>query len=70
ATVEVLDAGVTEPRSVTVETGLANATQTQILSGISEGDAVVTLTSDSSSDSADTQGGGLMLPGMGGGPRD
>lgn len=69
ATVEVLDAGATEPRSVTVQIGFANATQTQILSGISEGDAVVTLTSDSGSDSTDAQGGGLMLPGMGGGPR-
>ena len=67
--VEVLDPGATEPRSATVETGLANATQTQILSGISEGDAVVTLTSDSGSDSTGTQGGGLMIPGMGGGPR-
>jgi multidrug efflux pump subunit AcrA (membrane-fusion protein) len=41
--------GATEPTQVTVETGLASDTQTEILSGIAEGDTVVTQTIDSSS---------------------
>ena len=43
----VMADGATEPTQVAVETGLASATQTQILSGISEGDTVVTQTVDS-----------------------
>ncbi len=65
--VQVLDSDSTEPRRVTVETGLASSTQTQILSGLSEGDTVVTQTIDSTDDTS--SGGGLMMPGMGGGPR-
>lgn len=66
----VMDAGATEPRQVAVETGLASATQTQILSGIAEGDIVVTQTVDSTEDTSGTgTGGGMMVPGMGGGPR-
>lgn len=67
----VLAAGADEPRQVTVETGLVSDTQTQITSGLSEGDPVVTQTIDPSD--ADTQtstgagGSGLMVPGMGGG---
>lgn len=69
----VMDAGATEPRQVAIETGLASATQTQILSGIAEGDTVVTQTVDSTDDDASTgvgSGGGMMVPGMGGGFRD
>jgi multidrug efflux pump subunit AcrA (membrane-fusion protein) len=44
----VMDEGATEPRQVVIETGLASATQTQILSGLAEGDVVVTQTVDSS----------------------
>ncbi|MBN2247990.1 MAG: efflux RND transporter periplasmic adaptor subunit [Coriobacteriia bacterium] len=65
--VQVLDSGSTEPRRVTVETGLASSTQTQVLSGLSEGDTVVTQTLDSTDDTS--SGSGLMMPGMGGGPR-
>ncbi|MDP2181840.1 MAG: efflux RND transporter periplasmic adaptor subunit [Actinomycetota bacterium] len=66
--VQVLDSGATEPRQVTVEIGLGNATQTQVVSGLSEGNMVVTQTSDSS-DSDSEPGGGFGIPGMGGGPR-
>ena len=66
--VQVLDA-TGAPQKVTVEAGLASATQTEIISGISAGDEVVTASS-SSSDSSSDSGGGFMLPGMGGGPRD
>jgi len=65
----VMDAGATEPRQVPVETGLASATQTQILSGLAEGDVVVTQTVDSTDTDTGTPGGGLMVPGMGGGFR-
>ncbi|MHB8705556.1 MAG: efflux RND transporter periplasmic adaptor subunit [Coriobacteriia bacterium] len=69
--VQVMKAGATTPTDVTVETGLASSTQTQVLSGLSEGDSVVTQTVDSTDDSSSsTQGGGMMVPGMGGGPRD
>jgi multidrug efflux pump subunit AcrA (membrane-fusion protein) len=55
------------PQKVTVEVGLASSTQAQILSGVAEGDKVVT-SSSSGSSSSDT-GGGFSMPGMGGGPR-
>lgn len=66
--VQVLDASGA-PQKVVVETGEANATQTQILSGISEGDKVVTASSSATSSTTDT-GGGFLMGGMGGGPRD
>ncbi len=69
----VMDAGATEPRQVAVETGLASATQTQVLSGLAEGEMVVTQTVDSTDDAASTgaaSGGGMMVPGMGGGFRE
>ncbi|MEL7666622.1 MAG: HlyD family efflux transporter periplasmic adaptor subunit [Actinomycetota bacterium] len=72
--VQVLESGSEEPRSIAVETGLASSTQTQILSGLVEGDLVVTQTLDTADDQtssgAQGGGGGLMMPGMGGGPRD
>ncbi|MDY0339972.1 MAG: efflux RND transporter periplasmic adaptor subunit [Coriobacteriia bacterium] len=64
--VQILDQTGT-PQKSTVQVGLMSATQTQILSGISEGDKVVTQTLDNS-DETDS-GGGFMMPGMGGGPR-
>lgn len=65
--VQVLDAEG-NPQKVTVETGLASSTQTQILSGISEGDKVVTASSTTSG-STDTGGAGGSFMMMGGGPR-
>ncbi|MCE5202721.1 MAG: efflux RND transporter periplasmic adaptor subunit [Coriobacteriales bacterium] len=71
--VQVMRAGATAPTQVTVETGLASATQTQVLSGLSEGDTVVVSTvdnTDSSSSGNSGPGAGMMAPGMGGGFRD
>ena len=68
--VEVLADGATTPTQVTVTTGLASSTQTQILSGLAEGDTVVTSTSDSNDDSSDSSSsdrGGIMMPGSGAG---
>lgn len=64
--VQILDASGA-PQKVVVETGEANATQTQILSGISAGDTVVTASSNTAL--TNTGGGGFMGMG-GGGPRD
>lgn len=70
----VMASGATEPTQVTVETGLASDTQTEILSGLAEGDTVVTQTIDSSSttsssDSQDDSSGSLINIGGGmGGP--
>ncbi len=66
----VLEDGATTPTEVTVETGLSSSTQTQIVSGLSEGQTVVTQTtsSSSSSSSGSSSGGGFMMPGAGGGP--
>ncbi len=66
--VQTLDSSGT-PQKVTVETGEASSTQTQILSGISEGDKVVTASSSATS-STSSSSGSFMMGGMGGGPRD
>ncbi|MDZ4655015.1 MAG: efflux RND transporter periplasmic adaptor subunit [Coriobacteriia bacterium] len=60
--VQVLDSATGTPRKITVDIGLMSATQTQILSGITEGDKVVTQTLDSATES---DSGGFMMPGMG-----
>lgn len=75
--VQVLEQGAATPQDVTVTTGISNATQTVIVSGISQGASVVTKTatadsgdgSDSSSDEQDGGGGGMMMMGApAGGP--
>ncbi|MCE5191199.1 MAG: efflux RND transporter periplasmic adaptor subunit [Actinomycetia bacterium] len=63
--VQVLDPSGT-PRKVTVEVGLSSSTQAQILSGVTEGEKVVT---SSSATSGTSTGGGFSMPGFGGGPR-
>lgn len=71
--VQVLDKGATGPRTVTVETGLKGASQTQITSGLKAGDLVVTKTTQAdaaSGTSGNQRSGGFEVPGMGGGPRD
>lgn len=67
--VQVLADGAAEPQQVTVEAGLRGSSQTQILSGIDEGTAVVTKTTDASDDAAAGSSGGVVGFGMGGGPR-
>lgn len=68
----VLAGGQETPKRVAIETGLANSTHTQVLSGLSEGDRVVTGTidpTDEDASGAGGPGGGMMPPlgGMGGG---
>lgn len=69
--VEVLSNGATTPeRRTNIEIGAANSTETEVISGISEGDNVVTQTIDpnaKASTGASSNRGGF--PGLGGGPR-
>jgi HlyD family secretion protein len=61
------------PEQVTVEIGVTNNTDTEIISGIKEGDKVVTQTINSSSNAntnSSSRSGGFRIPGLGGGPRD
>ncbi len=57
------------PRRQTIVTGLSNDTTTEIISGLSEGDNVVTRTITAASATATTpsSSGGLRIPGIGGG---
>jgi RND family efflux transporter MFP subunit len=66
--VEVLNSGTT-PEQKTVEIGASNGTDTEIVSGLSVGDKVVTQTINSSTTTSTTssqQRGGLGIPGLGG----
>lgn len=61
------------PEKKTVEVGLSNETQTEIVSGISVGDKVVTQTINSSTSTASTTSSSknnVRIPGMGGGHMD
>jgi HlyD family secretion protein len=65
--VQILDSKG-QPQNVTVTTGLANDTSTEILSGLKEGDQVVTQTITSSASKTTTAGTtGSLIPGIGGG---
>ena len=64
------------PQSITVETGLSNDTQTEIVSGINVGDNVVaqtvassTSTTSTSSTSSRSGASSIRIPGLGGGGR-
>ncbi len=61
-----------QPERKEVEAGLSDDTNTEINSGLSEGDIIVTKTgtngTSSSSSSSTRRTNGLMIPGMGGGP--
>lgn len=59
----------TLPRQQSVEIGLANDTSTEIVSGLKEGDQVVsqTLTAAALTSQTQSSGGGLRIPGIGGG---
>ncbi|MFA7208827.1 MAG: efflux RND transporter periplasmic adaptor subunit [Parcubacteria group bacterium] len=65
--VEVLNSGTT-PQQVPVETGLANNSDTEIISGLAEGDKVVTQTVNPSATGTAATGGSssVRLPGLGG----
>jgi macrolide-specific efflux system membrane fusion protein len=65
--IEVLDANG-KPQQRTIEIGVANNTETEIVSGINVGDKVITQTIDPNAKSTTTNGGGgVRLPGLGGG---
>jgi RND family efflux transporter MFP subunit len=66
--VEVLNSGTT-PKQFTVEIGLANNTETEIVNGLNVGDKVVTQTINSSATNSSTTSttSGIKLPGLGGG---
>lgn len=53
--VQVLEQGAQAPTDVTVVTGLSNATQTVITSGVSEGASVVTKTTTATSDDSSSE---------------
>lgn len=75
--VQVLKSGQTTPQQVPVEVGISNNTDTEIISGLSVGDNVVTQTiiagstaaSSTSSTSRSSGAGSLRIPGLGGGGR-
>ncbi|MDP1629176.1 MAG: efflux RND transporter periplasmic adaptor subunit, partial [bacterium] len=55
------------PQSRSVETGLSNDTMSEIISGLEEGEKVVTQTiTGNTSTQTGTQNSGLRIPGMGG----
>jgi HlyD family secretion protein len=72
--VEILSGGATVPTQVSVETGAANNTDTEILSGVKIGDNVVTQTinpstttsSGATSSSSTKSGSNARIPGIGG----
>lgn len=66
--IEVLNSGTKLPEQRDIEIGVANNTDTEIVSGINAGDNVVTQTIDPNA-KATTSGasGGLRIPGLGGG---
>jgi macrolide-specific efflux system membrane fusion protein len=66
--VDVLSSGTT-PQQVTVQIGAVNNTDTEIVSGVSAGDKVVTRTVNPNATTTPSagQGGALRIPGFGGG---
>lgn len=70
STVQVLGASGM-PQTVQVVTGLSNDTMTEILSGLNEGNSVVTQTKTTTGSTATPNqpsgGGGIRIPGLGGG---
>ena len=68
--VQVLDPGAAEPRQVAVVTGLEGTSQVVVESGLEEGDAVVTKTTEAADAETDSAGGsrrGSIIPPMPGG---
>ena len=68
--VEVMRSGQTKPEQVNVKVGAVNNTDTEIVSGLSVGDNVVTRTINSGATvTSTTTSGGTRLPSIGGGGR-
>lgn len=68
--VQVIDIGATAPRKVTVTTGATVGTTVEILTGVKEGEYVVlggTTSATDGSSGTGRSGGGMRIPGMGGG---
>ncbi len=65
--VEVLNSGGSSPEQVTIQTGAVNNTDTEIVSGLSVGDQVVTRTINPNATTNNSSQGGARLPGIGGG---
>lgn len=65
--VEVLNKDTRLPEQRMIEIGVANNTDTEIVSGISVGDNVITQTIDPSAKTLAPSTGGMKLPGLGGG---
>ena len=61
---------ITPPTKTNVEIGIANDTNTEIISGLNEGDIIVTKTITGSATTTKTTSTKSILGGMGGGPRD
>jgi len=57
------------PQKKNVQTGIANASTTEILSGLSEGDQVITQTIDPSVVLTSAASSSVRIPGLGGGGR-
>ncbi len=64
-TVDLYENG--SPKTVTVETGISNDTRTEILSGLKEGDTIVTQTTSANSTTQTSGQSGFRIPGIGGG---
>ncbi len=67
--VEVLNSTTRLPEQRTIEIGAANNTDTEIVSGINVGENVITQTIDPNAKATTTSGGGVRIPGFGGGGR-
>ena len=67
--VQVIPGPGQAPVQKTVTVGIATETYTQIVSGVNEGDNVVTQTVNPNTTATTTSGGGIGIPGLGGGVR-
>lgn len=67
--IEVLNKSTNLPEQRAIEIGVANNTDTEIVSGINVGDNVITQTIDPNAKTAAPATGGIKLPGLGGGGR-
>ncbi len=66
ATVQVVNGTVTEVR--TIQTGISDSSNTEVTSGLTAGEVILTKSSSSTKTSTSNQGGPGMVPGIGGMP--